>query len=342
MTKINSAEIAKLAGVSRSTVSRVINNYHNVPPETKEKVLRVIKDYNYYPKLHAQVMAGKKTGTIVLCIVDDGNISNDSTSNFLITRVIESAASAGYYVLTVVIRDINEAGAKTQIREIFHQKRVDGGIFIGVDLQEPLIAELITEGFIIGLFDYEKNIDAPNLLTYNFDDVNGSSVAVEHLIELNHKDIAILTGNMKRFSGMKRFEGYKEAMKKHGLQIRENWIAGGDFNSKAGYEGTKQIIQSATNIPTAIFASNDSVAFGAMKALGEMGLKVPEDISIIGVDDHLLSPFQKPALTTMRVDFNTMMQNLTFDVIRSINDETIEEPKLTNMELVVRESCRKI
>lgn len=340
MTKINSAEIAKLAGVSRSTVSRVINNYPNVPPETKEKVLKVIKEYNYYPKLHAQVLAGKKTGTIVLCIIDDGNISNDSTSNFLITRVIESAASVGYYVLTVVIPNINEVGAKQQIREIFHQKRVDGGVFIGVDLQEPLIAELITEGFIIGLFDYEKNIDAPNLLTYNFDDLNGSFAAVEYLIDLNHTDIAILLGNMKRFSGVKRLEGYKEAMKKYGLVIREEWISGGDFNSKAGYEGAKNILRSR-KLPSAIFASNDSVAFGAMKALNEAGLKIPEDISIIGVDDHLLSPFQEPALTTMKVDFNTMMRNLTYDVIRSINNEDVGESKLTKMELVIRESCCK-
>ncbi|GAE36133.1 LacI family DNA-binding transcriptional regulator [Halalkalibacter akibai] len=143
--KINSAQIAKLAGVSRSTVSRVINNYPNVPSETREKVMKIIKENDYFPDMSAQVLAGKNMRTIGLFIIDKGSVSSDFTSNTLITSVIEEASKHDYYVLTNIIRDCRSPNNVERVKAVFYQNRIDAGIFMGTDNHEPLIEELIAE-----------------------------------------------------------------------------------------------------------------------------------------------------------------------------------------------------
>ncbi|WP_077623314.1 LacI family DNA-binding transcriptional regulator [Sediminibacillus massiliensis] len=344
MKEINSTEIANLAGVSRSTVSRVINNYPNVPHSTRQKVLKVIQENNYYPNLYAQALAGKKTGTIVLILLDNGHISNDAITNFLITNVIESAADYGYYVLTVVIRDIDYPDSRKQVREIFHQRRVDGGIVIGAKNDEPVIEELINEGFIIGILDQERPPEEQlNRINFNFDNKNGALAALEYLIGLKHKEIGLINGDLNRISGLQRYEGFVEGMKKHKLQIHQEWIMmGGDFNKESGYQAINSLLQKNIELPTAILAANDSVAFGAIQALKERSIKVPDDISIIGIDDHLLSAYCHPPLTTLKIDFQETMKQLTASVIQTIKGTEAEKTHITGMELIIRESCKEL
>ena len=127
---INSNEIARLAGVSRSTVSRVINNYPNVPPETREKVMKIIEQYNYFPNISAQVLAGKRAKSIGVFLVARGQFSSDILTNLLITSVIEGASDCGYYVVTNIIRDIKDSESIKIVKEMFFQRSIDGGIFI--------------------------------------------------------------------------------------------------------------------------------------------------------------------------------------------------------------------
>lgn len=341
---MNSTEIARLAGVSRSTVSRVINNYPNVPPETREKVMRVIEQYNYFPNVSAQVLAGKKTRTVGLILVEDGCVSGDILANMLISSVIENASGCGYYVLTHIIRSTSDADAVRRVREIFYQRRIDGGIFIGAPNEEPLIESLIAEGFAVGIVDHHlPGRSEPNRIVVNFDNETGMDLAVGCLADLNHRAIGIINGDMQRFSGPDKYESFCRAMERRGLEINPDWVLPGDFHEQAGYEAMGKLLSSGKPLPTAVIAANDSVAFGAARALREHSLRVPEDMSLIGFDDHVLSAKHQPALTTIRVNFKALMKHLTDGLIRYIESgETLPQPYVAPSELIIRDSCRSL
>lgn len=342
--EINSNEIARLAGVSRSTVSRVINNYANVPEKTKEKVMKIIQQYNYYPNLSAQVLAGKRTRTIGLFMIDAGRVSGDSISSLLLARIIESASSKGYYVLTHIVRDLREPDEARTIKESFYQRRIDGGIFIGAANHEPLIEELITEGFMVAIVDQHlPGRTESNRLVFNFDNETGVDQAIDYLVSLGHQRIGIINGDMNRHSGPSKWRGFQDAMLRNDLPIAEQWILPGDFNEASGYKAIKTFLALKIELPTAIFAANDSVAFGAIRALNESGLRVPQHISIIGFDDHIRSAHYNPALTTIRVDFAGMMDKLTKTLISSIEIGAEGfKPIAVSTELVIRDSCQEV
>lgn len=340
--EINSHEIARLAGVSRSTVSRVINNYSNVPAATREKVMKVIQQYNYFPELSGQLLAGKSTRTIGLFMIGAGQVSGDMISNYLLANVVETASSLGYYVLTQIIRDSRDPEAVRSVKESFFQRRIDGGIFIGAANHEPMIEELIAEGFAIGLVDHHlPGKQEPNRIVYNFDNASGIDQAIEYLASLNHRHIGIIKGDMKRHSGPDKLNSFLHAMEKRGLAVRPEWILEGDFDQQAGYVAMTRLLDGRGEWPTAIFAANDSVAFGAADALHGRGMRIPDDISLIGFDDHSLSARFHPPLTTVRVDFSKVMGGLTNALIAYIEHggDTIRQATVET-ELVVRESCK--
>ncbi|MCA0757708.1 LacI family transcriptional regulator [Paenibacillus sp. N4] len=341
---IKSIEIARLAGVSRSTVSRVINNYANVPAETREKVMNVIREYNYVPNVSAQVLAGKKARTLGLFLIAPGHVSGDILTNMLMVSVIENASAHGYYVLTHIIRDAGDTDTVKSVREIFYQRRIDGGIFIGADNREPFIEELIAEGFIVGVVDQEQPDEPqPNRIAVRFDNESGMKQAVSYLAGLGHTRIGVINGDMKRLSGPAKYEGFLKAMQACGLQVNPDWVLDGSFHEDSGYEAIQAFLGKKAERPTAIIAANDSVAFGAIRALRELGLTVPEDISVVGFDDHALSERHHPALTTVRVDFGGMLAQLTSALIGKIEQPGEEAEQITqDCTLVVRESCRRL
>jgi LacI family transcriptional regulator len=341
-SEVNSTEIARLAGVSRSTVSRVINNYTNVPPETRAKVMSVIQQYNYVPNASAQVLAGKKTRTIGLFMIEAGHVSGDMLSNMLIASVIENASSHEYYILTHIIRDAKDADSIRGVKDIFYQRRIDGGIFIGAANNELFIEQLIEEGYWVAIVDQEKpSTQEPNRIIANYNNKLGMKLAVNHLISLNHHQIGHVTGDMNRYSGPTKLEGYYSAMKDAHLPVDEKWVISGGFSEQSGYEAIVQFMKQGRALPSAIIMANDSVAFGAIRAFQEHSIRVPEDISIIGFDDHALSSRFQPALTTLRIDFGLMMVRLTSSLIQHIENKS-EEVTLfeVDMQLISRDSCR--
>jgi LacI family transcriptional regulator len=342
--KITSTEIARLAGVSRSTVSRVVNNYLNVPEGTRRHVLDIIERYQYYPDLSGQVLAGKGTRTIGLFMADAGSVSSDSITNLLLTRIIESASTSGYFTLTHIIRDIKNPAETRAVKECFCQRRIDGGIFIGTDNEEPLIEKLVGQGFLVGIVDQAVKAEQErNRLICNFDNAAGVRLAVGHLAELGHTAIGAIHGNLLRNAGREKRDAFLGAMEELELPVRSEWMLEGDFNEAAGYEAMGRLLDSGARLPTALFAANDIVAFGAIRALRERGLEVPKDMSVMGFDDHLLSGKHVPPLSTIRIDFGEMMDRMTDMLIGSIEAEGEPKPLwVAKASLVVRDSCRKL
>lgn len=341
---INSWEIAKLAGVSRSTVSRVINNYPNVPESTREKVMAVIRECNYYPDFSAQVLSGKGTGTIGLFWISHGSIAVDALASSFMARVIEDAAELDFLVLTCVVPNLTDPLYIDKIKRIFLQRRVDGGVFIGASNNEPLIEELIGDGKIIGLFDhYLPGRNESNRIVLNFERNTGEK-AIDYLASLGHRKIAILDGDLNRYSSFCRHEGFLNGMRKHSIEIRGEWIKIVGANGEKGYDQTTELIARSSGLPTALCCNNDSTAFYVINALNDAGLSVPGDISVIGIDDHTRSADFKPPLTTFRFDFREMFMQLTKRLITEITNPSSDDPRIMEFysEFVERDSCRRL
>lgn len=341
---INSESIAKLAGVSRSTVSRVINNYPNVPKKTRDHILRIIEEYNYSPNISAQALKGKRTNTIGLFFISSGAVTENLLNTYYIAAVIENAARYGYHVLSYIITDTSDEATIKTVKDVFRQQRIDAGIFKGVAGSEPLLEELIMEGFLIGAVDYDfKGRNEKNLVIANYECVRTAANAVDYVVGLNHRKIAIINGDPIMHSGIQRNKGFLMGIEKNILNIDKYWIIPGVFSKESGYKQMKNFLENATELPTAVCAANDSVAFGAINALNEFGLKIPDDISIIGIDDHILSQYSKPSLTTFKVDFAEIYRAVTVALIEAIEkDEMLPVGLEYETRLIERESCKRM
>ena len=344
MKKLNSNDIAKLAGVSRSTVSRVINGYSNVPEDTKKRVMKIIKENHYYPLFSGQLLTGKQTNTIGFFWVTSGDIARDALSSSYFAHIIDAAAANGYLVLSCIVPNLTEKKHINYVRRIFMQGRIDAGIFIGINNNEPLITEIIESGKIVGLFDYyHKNENFKNCITVNFDRSSGEK-SIDYLYSLGHTKIGITDGDMARFSSVQRHESFLKGMMKHNIPIQNKWLRFGGITNDSGYEAANDLFNScADDLPTAMCANNDAVAFGIYRACKERGLKIPEDISIIGIDGHPNGLFSYPALTTIQFDFKEMFSSLVSRVIGAINqEENVASNEYICGELVERQSCKNL
>lgn len=342
--RITSKEIARIAGVSRSTVSRVINGYANVPEATREKVMAVVKQYHYYPQLSGQLLTGMRNRTIGLFWVSKAAMAGDPLSSLYFMQIVDAATKRGYLVLSCVVENLTEKKNLDYVRKIFMEGRIEAGIFVGTSNHEPLIDELAESGAVVGMFDFfHENDPYPNRLSVNFEGDSGEK-AVEYLYSLGHRKIGVIDGDMSRLSSVHRHESFVRGMVRRNLPIQNKWIAYGGITEKTGYAAAKEMLtHCGEDLPTAIFANNDTVAFGVYAACRELGLSVPGDISVIGVDGHVNGQHAHPPLTTIAFDFEKMFTSLVYRVLDTVEQkEGVPQSEFIAGTLVVRESCRPI
>lgn len=341
MKRISSNDIARLAGVSRSTVSRVINGYSNVPPETYERVMKVIKEHHYYPQISARVLSGKSTNTIGLFWVGRSRLAMDPLTSQYFMLMVDAAAERGYLVLACFLDDLEEKSNVQNVRKIFVEGRIDAGIFIGVSNTEPLLDELLEMDKIVGIFDYfHEGEDQPHRISSNFERDSGEAV-IDYLYSLGHRKIAVIDGDLSRLSCIHRHESYMRGMLKHRLTLKNKWMTYGGIEEKTGYPAAKQLLEGCMDdLPTAVCANNDGVAFGVYRACAELGLRIPEDISVVGMDARPEGKTTSPPLTSYAYDFHQLFSSLIYRVIDTIE----EKPDVPQVEffpgtLLCRGSC---
>lgn len=342
---MKSEDIAKLAGVSRSTVSRVINDYSNVPAATRERVMRVIEEMGYEPNTSAQILAGKSINTIGLFVVsmyDRANIYRSDYYSSIINAAVDAANSSGYYVL---IHTVYSARDYYRISQTFLQKRIGGGILVGNEKDTGEICKLLQTGVPIGIVDYDfaqldgKTGPDQNLFVINSDDYGASRNAVYRLHDMGRRRIGVLVGRLQTYSGRCRYQGYLDAMRELALRVENDFVLHGDFSYPVAKERVLALAASGS-LPDAFVAGNDGMAMAAMDALRERGVSVPGEVSVIGFDDMPAASQISPALSTYRVPLYEMVTRVTGRVIEHIegNRKGIEFVTMP-LAYIQRESC---
>ena len=327
-------DVAKMAGVSTTTVSHVINKTRFVAQETESLVLQAIKDLNYSPSAVARSLKVNTTKSI-------GMIVTTSEAPYFaeIIHAVEEHCYRQGYSLFLCNTQNNAEKIKNHL-EMLAKKRVDGILVMCSEyLPDSLNLLHSFENIPMVVMDWGPNVHTDIILDNSFD---GGYLATKHLIENGHKYIGIIAGELTKTTAKTRYEGFIHAMKEAGLTVNPNWVMEGFFEPEDGYECMNKIL-SQDNLPTAVFCCNDLMALGAISAIGEKGLRVPENISIIGYDNIHASRFYSPPLTTVHQSksrLGVQAVNLLFERINHKSDQ--KEKIEIYPELVVRKSVKKM
>lgn len=301
MYAMDSFDIARLAGVSRKTVQRVLNNSSQVKPETREKVLRIMEEHRYEPNAAARRLSARKSHTIGLFIVQDASKytlhTDDLFFGAVIGALISRCATHGYNTL-VTLLDIADP---EPLFSMYRQKSIDGGIIVSWSDLREVVARMREAGYEVGVFDegYFRNPPA-DVPVPHLDNYRSAGEAARYLIGLGHKRLAIVTGDMDNDTARERYRGFADALREHGLPLGADAVYYGRFTEEDGERAVEHWLGKG-RLPEALFCSNDLMAYGALKALARNRIPVPEAVSVVGFDDLLISQYTHPPLTTMKV-----------------------------------------
>lgn len=325
-------DIALKANVSISTVSRIINKSKYVSPELVERVNSIIEETGYMPDQIARSMVTKKTKLIGIIIPD---ISQRFYS-ILLSGIEEITSEYDYNIL---ICNINENLEKEyKYLNILKTMRVDGIIIMHEKFSSEVEKYLRTINVPIVLSSVKsQNLNA---LSVNIDDYRASYDAVEYLIKLGHKKIAMIGGDMEDITTEKnRFAGYRQALQDYGIEYDKAYFRIGNFKINDGYRAMNEILN-AKSRPTAVFVISDEMALGAVDCITDRGLKVPDDISVVGFDDIDLASTIKPKLTTVHQPIKEIGRMSAELLINQLENKSISVKEVViNHSLVVRDSC---
>ncbi|UTE78263.1 MULTISPECIES: LacI family DNA-binding transcriptional regulator [unclassified Rossellomorea] len=332
-------DIAKLAGVSRKTVQRVLNDSPQVRTETRERILKIMEEHQYQPNVSARRLVKKKTHTIGLFIIQDPGkdriYSDDLFYSVVIGAVINACSLRGYKVLVTMA----EVDDPSPVLKLYREKSIDAGIIISWSNVQSIVDEILSANFLVGVFD-QNNVTrrTPSIPMPVLENEVSAMEATRHLLQLGHEEIGIITGDQDNPAAVERLNGYQKAMKAAGISVKPEYIYTGRFVEESGKDAIHHWLRQG-ELPSAILCSNDHIAFGALKALKEAGRDVPGDVSLIGFDNILLTEYTSPALSTMNVPRVEMAVALVEELIHRVEGEPYETMSPFQASLVKRNSC---
>ena len=333
MTKLK--DVAKRSGVAVGTASAVINSSPWVSEETRSRVLEAIKELKYQPNQLARNLRTQKTNTI-------GVIVPDITNPFFPQIIRSIDALARQYGYVIMLCDSNEdQQIGTATFKILLQKKVDGIILIGGIVPREELVKLLSDKHPV-IVVIEREYEIPQIATVIVDAVEGGYTATKHLLSLGYAQVGIITGPLgdEFFHGSYgRYKGYKSALKERSVSFNQSFVKQGDFTFDGGYRAMKQFLEEAPEV-RAIFASNDVMAIGAMEAIKEQGLQIPEDIALVGYDDIPEASYVSPALTTIQLPQKQLGQVAVETILTRLQGKDgFPLKKVLPTKLIVRQSC---
>lgn len=326
-------DIAKLANVSHTTVSRALNDSPLINKETKARIKTIAEELNYVPNYNAKSLVLNKTYNIALFF----STINQGTSPGFFYEVVNGVNSVINKKYSLVIQGISDYEDFLSV----DKHRFDGIILISQSENDnAFIKDILQKG--IPLVVLNREINEESIVNILAAEKEGAFKAVTYLIENGHKNIALIEGKKGFKSSQDRKEGYIKSLVEHGIQINPDYIVAGEYSLQSGYVAMQTLL-SLKEIPTAVFCSNDDIAVGSMKAIFEAGLQVPRDISVIGFDDSVVCNYVTPTLTTIKKPIVEVSVQGAVKLLKILEGQKQKGTKIfLNTELVIRESVCKL
>jgi LacI family transcriptional regulator len=332
-------DIAKITGYSAPTVSKALNNQSDIGQKTKDKILQVAKELGYIPKSSAKGLVTKKSWLIGLIYEeDDMGIGIEHPLFASIINAFKQDMEATGYELIFIARNLG--GRKMSLLEHCRYRHVDGVLIVNSNADNEEVLE-VTKSDIPCI---SSNIVFPDVSTVTSENIRPAVEAVQYLYSLGHRSIAHIAGPQNNIAaaGYERLEGYKAGLVSRNLPINEELIVVSDlWNGQSGYKAMIELWKRNVK-PTAIFCASDIMAMGVMNACRELGLRIPEDISIISFDDNLWASFAHPPLTTFRQDRHAIGKKAAEMMMMLLNGEKVPPRVLVPVTLIERESCARL
>ena len=330
---MNLDEIARLSGVSRTTVSRVLNNKSEVKEATRQRVLEIIRQSNFKPHAAARSLAGGRTRVLgVVILVGVSELFSWPYFSLLIQGITAACRALDYSVMLWLAEPGHE---RRTLAQILRSGLIDGLVISSMLVDNPIVPALEennTPFLLIG-----RHPTNPQANYVDVENLNGARKATAHLLRLGRRRVATINGPLNIIAGADRHEGYLVALRDRGLPVDSNLIRESNFTEAGGYHAMQQLLPYA---PDAVFAGNDLMALGALQALREAGRRVPEDLALVGFDDVPFAASTVPALTTVRQPIQQAGQlsaEMLIDLIE--NPQLAPQQLVLPTELVIRASC---
>ncbi|MCM3719228.1 LacI family transcriptional regulator [Fictibacillus phosphorivorans] len=327
-------DVAKRAGVSVTTVSRALNGYSDVNEKTRERIKEIAKELKYSPNLLARSLVMKKTKTIGLLV--SGLKIEGSKDNFtyeVLCGVNDCAGQLGYE-LVLISTDSQKQQEKTY-KQLVQERKVEGIILQGIKTDDPYLEEVLKSDTPCILIDIPMESDSVGYVTT--DNREGAKSAVTHLLDLGHQHIGMINGHSQAFVSQERLDGYQDALQEKGITFEESYVRNGAFlEERAETEATK-LLQEHPEL-TALFCASDLMAMGAIRAAKKLGRKLPEELSVVGFDNIILSAYSTPSLTTIAQDRYQLGFEATKLLTGMLEGNMDSKKKILNTAFIKRES----
>lgn len=334
MAKLTIKEIAKIAGVSPSAVSIVLNNRSGVSEETRQKVLEIVEKLQYTPNPSSRRLLFNKTNNIAVLFEKNASPLEHFFHSELNRVILHECESLGY---NLIFTSITIKGENVLLPNVIKSYDADGVIFYG-DV-DPIIINSIKR-FNIPFIIVDSHSVNPEILSVSADYAEASYTATKHLIDLGHRDIAYIGSSFSPHFSSQTFSGFKKVIEENKISLPINWIQIDANDEESAYNCMKNIL-SYDKLPTAVFCSADIYAINAMKCIKEHGLKIPDDISVVGIDDIILSRYVDPPLTTVKIDKEQMGKIAIDLLIKKIEKADVTNKSVLSNKLVIRSSTRE-
>jgi LacI family transcriptional regulator len=336
--RVTIRELAHLSGVSIGTVSRALNGYTDVNPETRERIVRLARELDYTPAAAARSLVTQRSH-VVGVFLETGEGHPDLQHPFFheVLVGLKHEIGAGGYDLLLFASEHpgNGYGEHSYLKRARHHS-VEGVALMGVDAEDPEVRRLTRSGLpCVGV---DVALSGPATEYVMSDNPAGAALAVEHLHDLGHRRIATITGLVETRPGADRLRGYRDALRARGLGYRDEYVAYGDFYVESGQHAMARLLE-LDEPPTAVVCASDLMALGAIRAVADRGQSVPRDVSIVGFDDIQLAGHVQPPLTTLRQDKARLGAEAGRALTRLIAaDVAVPEAITLPVELIVRAS----
>ncbi len=331
-------DIARIAGISVTTVSRALNHYSDVSAKTKKRVFDIAKEIGYVPNRSAQNLVKRKNNTLAIILSGlERKGGKDNIVYQLLSGMYSYAESVNYEVVLFTTSSAHQK-EKTYI-QFCKEHNIGGAVLNGIRIDDPYFHELVNSDLPCVLIDVLA--EGGNTSSVTIDNIEAAKDAVAYLITQNHRTIGMINGRKEADVSIQRYKGYIKALKQHHITIDEDKIIYADFDEVKAYEKTKSLLRRYPEI-TALFCASDMMAIGAMRAIKDINLRIPQDISIVGFDNIPLSEYTTPPLTTIDQDFYKRGAEAAKQLLKMIQQEKVEKNIFLEHKLLARHSVHML